>query len=220
MSFSGMVSVNCFCFILMDQILLFLSTMPCDSVVVEKWVFEKKHAPFSAFANCLCFRAPLQVGLALKLGISSGLSEVCILPKPICGISSPLCSQMLLNVLISKRVSFQLLFRASLFMSLPVIPSPWRLKIYSLFASFTSGSVQFSSVQSLSRVRLFATPMNRSTPGLPVHHQLPEFTQTHIHRVSDTIQTSHPLLSPSPPAPNPSQDQSLFTSGTHCYFPN
>ena len=53
-------------------------------------------------------------------------------------------------------------------------------------------------------------PMNCSTPGLPVHHQLPEFTQTHIHRVSDTIQPSHPLLSPSPPAPNPSQHQSLL----------
>ena len=53
-------------------------------------------------------------------------------------------------------------------------------------------------------------PMNRSTPGLPVHHQLPEFTQIHIHRVSDAIQLSHPLSSPSPPAPNPSQHQSLF----------
>ena len=53
-------------------------------------------------------------------------------------------------------------------------------------------------------------PMNRSTPGLPVHHQLPEFTQTHIHRVRDAIQPSHPLSSPSPPAPNPSQHQSLF----------
>ena len=52
-------------------------------------------------------------------------------------------------------------------------------------------------------------PMNRSMPGLPVHHQLLEFTQTHIHRVSDAIQTSHPLSSPSP-APNPSQHQSLF----------
>ena len=53
-------------------------------------------------------------------------------------------------------------------------------------------------------------PMNRSTPGLPVHHQLPEFTQTNPHRVSDAIQPSHPLSSPSPPAPNPSQHQSLF----------
>ena len=53
-------------------------------------------------------------------------------------------------------------------------------------------------------------PMNRSTPGLPVHHQLPEFTETHVHRVSDDIQPSHPLSSPSPPAPDPSQHQSLF----------
>ena len=53
-------------------------------------------------------------------------------------------------------------------------------------------------------------PMNRSTPGFPVHHQLPEFTETHVHRVIDAIQPSHPLSSPSPPAPNPSQHQSLF----------
>ena len=49
--------------------------------------------------------------------------------------------------------------------------------------------------------------MNCSTPGLPVHHQLPEFTQTHVHRVGDAIQPPHPLSSPSPPAPNPSQHQ-------------
>ena len=53
-------------------------------------------------------------------------------------------------------------------------------------------------------------PMNRSTPGLPVYHQLLEFTQTRVHRVSDAIQPSHPLSSPSPLAPNPSQHQSLF----------
>ena len=65
------------------------------------------------------------------------------------------------------------------------------------------------SVQLLSRFRL-CDPMNRSAPGLPVHHRLPEFTQTHVHRVSDAIQPSHPLSSPSPPAPNPFQHQSLF----------
>ena len=70
-------------------------------------------------------------------------------------------------------------------------------------------SVQFSSVQLLSHVRL-CDPMNCSTPGLPVHHQLPEFTQIHVHRVRDAIQPSHPLSSPSPPAPNPSPHQSLF----------
>ena len=52
--------------------------------------------------------------------------------------------------------------------------------------------------------------MNRSTPGLPVHHQLPEFTQTHVHQVSDAIQPSHPLSSASPSAPNPFQLQGLF----------
>ena len=67
----------------------------------------------------------------------------------------------------------------------------------------------FSSVQSLSHVRL-CNPMNRSTPGLPVHHKLPESTQIHVHRVGDAIQPSHPLSSPSPPAHNPSQHQGLF----------
>ena len=69
-------------------------------------------------------------------------------------------------------------------------------------------SVQFSSVAQSSPT--LCNPMNLSTPGLPVHHQLLEFTQTRFHRVRDAIQPSHPLLSPSPPAPNPSQHQSLF----------
>ena len=69
-------------------------------------------------------------------------------------------------------------------------------------------TVQFSSVAQ--SYPTLCDPMNCSTPGLPVHHQLPELTQTHVPRVSDAIQLSHPLLSPSPPAPNPSQHQSLF----------
>ena len=69
-------------------------------------------------------------------------------------------------------------------------------------------SVQFSSVAQ--SCLTLCDPMNCSTPGLPGHHQLLEFTQTHVHRVSDAIQPSHPLSSPSPPAPNPSQHQSLF----------
>ena len=71
----------------------------------------------------------------------------------------------------------------------------------------------FSLVQFISVAQSCPTlhdPMNRSTPGLPVHHQFPEFTQTHVHRVRDAIQPSHPLPSPSPPAPNTAQDQSLF----------
>ena len=69
-------------------------------------------------------------------------------------------------------------------------------------------SVQFSSVPQSCPTICYL--MNHSTPGLPVHHQLPEFTQTHAHRVSDAIQPPHPLSSPSPPAPNPSQHQGLF----------
>ena len=70
------------------------------------------------------------------------------------------------------------------------------------------GSIQFSSVAQ--SCPTLCGPMDCSMPGLPVHHQLPEFTQTHVHRVSDAIQPSHPLSSLSPPAPNPSQHQGLF----------
>ena len=73
---------------------------------------------------------------------------------------------------------------------------------------YSSGSVQFSSVAQ--SCPTLCDPMNGSTPGLTVHHQLPEFTQTNVHRVGDAIQPSHPLASPSPPAPDPSQHQSLF----------
>ena len=74
-------------------------------------------------------------------------------------------------------------------------------------------AVAFSSVQFSSVTQLCPTlckPMNLSTPGLPVPHQLPKFTQTHVHRVGDTIQPSHLLSSPCPPAPYPSQHQGLF----------
>ena len=74
--------------------------------------------------------------------------------------------------------------------------------------SMTTFSHSVSSVTQLCPTP--CDPMNRSTPGLPVHHQLPEFNQTHVHGVGDAIQPSHPLSSPSPPAPNPSQHQCLF----------
>ena len=73
--------------------------------------------------------------------------------------------------------------------------------------STSFNSVQFSSVAQ--SCPTLCDPMNCSTPGLPVHHQLPEFTQTHVHWVGDAIQPSHPLSSPSPPAPNPSRHQSF-----------
>ena len=79
--------------------------------------------------------------------------------------------------------------------------------------NYTCYILLFSSVQFSSVAQFCPTlydHMNCSTLGLPVHHHLPEFTQTHVHRVRDAIQPSHPLSSPSPPAPNPSQHQSLF----------
>ena len=80
---------------------------------------------------------------------------------------------------------------------------------FTLFLGFSrQGSVQFSSVSQLCLT--LCDPMNGSTPGFPVHHQLPELTQTHVHTVGDAIQPSHPLSSSSPPAFNLSQHQGLF----------
>ena len=85
------------------------------------------------------------------------------------------------------------------------LPLPGNLHSYPAYVWLCS--VQFSSLAQWCPT--LCDPMNCSTPGLPVHHQLLEFTQTQVHRVSDTIQLSHPLSSPSPPAPNPSQHQSF-----------
>ena len=81
-------------------------------------------------------------------------------------------------------------------------------KIYTKKACLNKSSVQFSSVTQ--SCLTLCDPMNHSTPGLPVHHHLPEFTQTHVHRVGDAIQPSHPLSSPSPPAFSLSQHQVLY----------
>ena len=94
--------------------------------------------------------------------------------------------------------------------------NPFKLMTKYILTSFSFFHTKpnFSSVQfSCSVVKILCDPMNCSTPGLPVHHQLPKFTQTHVHRVGDAIQPSHPLLSLSPPAPNPSQLQGLFKWG-------
>ena len=86
----------------------------------------------------------------------------------------------------------------------------WLFNIYLILIQYPHwfGSVQFSSVAQ--SCPTLCDPMNRSTPGLPVHHQLLESTQTHVHRVDDAIQQSHPLSSPSLPALNLSQHQVLF----------
>ena len=114
---------------------------------------------------------------------------------------------------------FFLSFSFSSFCHHPVLPPPV-IKMYGIITVYQTlclvfqqhirerSSIQFSSVAQ--SCPTLCDPMNRSTPGLPVHHQLPEFTQTHVHWVSDAIQPSHPLSSPSPPTPNPSQHQSLF----------
>ena len=81
--------------------------------------------------------------------------------------------------------------------------------LFTFNLTFSYPSVQ-SSRSVVSDSVWLCDPMNRSTPGLPVHHKLPEFTHTHVHRAGDAILPSHPLSSPSPPAPNPSQHQGLF----------
>ena len=88
----------------------------------------------------------------------------------------------------------------------------WQATVRGVAKSWTQvcnyDSVQFSLVaQPCPTLR---NPMNRSTPGLLVHHQLTDFTQTHVHQVGGAIQPSHPLLSSSPPTPNPFQHQDLF----------
>ena len=86
--------------------------------------------------------------------------------------------------------------------------SRWCLESHSPHYINISVLFQFSSVTQTCPT--LCDTMNCSKPGLPIHHHLPEFTRTHTHRVSDAIQPSHPLLSPFPPAPNPSHHQSLF----------
>ena len=91
------------------------------------------------------------------------------------------------------------------------------VRILSTWFCFPFSSGQFISVAQ--SCLTLCDPMNRSTPGLPVHHQLLEFTQTHVHRVSDAIQPSHPLSPPSPSAPNPFQHQSLFQWVNSSFLP-
>ena len=100
----------------------------------------------------------------------------------------------------------ELMFDKNVFVGMEFqIPLHWKYWLWWL-------SVQFNSVAQSCPTP--CDPINCSTPGLPVHHQFPEFTQTHVHRVSDAIQPSHPLSSPSPPAPNLSQHQSLSNEWT------
>ena len=109
------------------------------------------------------------------------------------------------------RFPFNVKFRFTIFgpmySSMAVRADFWRFFFF--FFSFLR-AVPFSVQFSRSVVSHSCDPMNCRTPGIPVHHQLPEFTQTHVCRVGDAIQPSHPLSAPSPPAPNPSQHRGLF----------
>ena len=90
----------------------------------------------------------------------------------------------------------------------PVYTAPERLSYFNILYNLVTWLSQFSSVAQ--SCLTLCDPVNHSMPGLPVHHQFLEFTQTHVHPASDAIKPSHPLSSPSPPAPNPSQHQGLF----------
>ena len=99
---------------------------------------------------------------------------------------------------------------------IPPSPSPTESKrpFYTSVSLLLSHIQGYHSVQFSHSVMSDSLQPHESQHTRPVHHQLPEFTQTHIHRVSDAIQPSHPRSSPSPPAPNPSQHQSLFNEST------
>ena len=134
--------------------------------------------------------------------------------------SYPRLSGFLLHLLFSLvRKLLVYLFLLHLKFPVPLPSSLYGLwwKIWYYLNWFFSPPV-FSSVQLLSRVWLCSS-VDHSTPGLPVHHQLPEFTETHGHWVGDAIQPSHPLSSPSPPALNLSQHQGLFKSALHIRWP-
>ena len=120
----------------------------------------------------------------------------------------PLSSFTLIKRLLSSSSHFAIRVISSVYLRLLVfLPAVLITACDSPSLAFCLMYYAFSSVQLCPTL---CNPMNRSTPGLPVHHQLPESTQTHVHCVGDAIQPSHPLSSPSPPALNFSQHQGLF----------
>jgi len=158
----------------------------------------KKNLAFLIYVSCKVSLFPARKTMPIYIKTSENIWFCCLYPSPLkVGIGGPLtCSlhdqTQICQVLFAEKRQY------------PESKS----SVPTIFCAWEHRSVQFSF--SCSVVSDFLHPMNRSMPGLPVHHQLLEFTQTHIHRVSDAIQPSHPLSSPSPPAPNPSQYQSLF----------
>ena len=121
------------------------------------------------------------------------------------------CSSSVKNIignLIGITLNLQIAFGSMEIFTILILPTQEHGISLHLFMSSLISFIQFSSVSP--SCPTLCNPMNCSTPGLPVHHQLPEFTQTHIHRVGDAIQPSHPLLSPSPPASVPPSIRVFF----------
>ena len=108
------------------------------------------------------------------------------------------------NKFLILRINWWCVWRKGFYLKLLSIFLPFSLHSY--LAHYVLNYLEFSQFSSVTQsCPTLCDTMNHSTPGLPVHHQLPKFTQTHLHRVSDAIQPTHPLSSPSPPAHNPSQ---------------
>ena len=143
---------------------------------------EQQKVPLASHESGPPWKRILQPQSSLQMTAAQHISNCNCMRYPNCELMNcPNYDQQILSVLTVKTITF----------------------CYDLLWSH-----QFSSVAQ--SCPTLCDPMNQSTPGLPVHHHLPEFTQTHVHRVHDAIQPSHPLSSPSPPAPNPSQHQSFF----------
>ena len=112
----------------------------------------------------------------------------------------------------TKRLNWTEMYHIILLNSYSLVDLQCCISLRYIAKLFSYTCIQFSSVTQ--SCLTLCDPINRSTPGLPVYYQLPEFTQTHVHRVGDAIQQSHPLSSPSPPAPNPSQHQVFSNEST------
>ena len=160
-----------------------------------------------AVCFCFCFHFSFHIWYRAQHGEEDGLSfNVCW----ICKKEKRLILCPILSNIMDLHQPFRNLWLGFSIIYSSQMPSQSFLEICPISITLQHFNV-FQSVSSVTQsCPTLCNPMNHSTPGLPVHHQLPEFTQTHVHWVGDAIQPTHPLSPLSPPAPNPSQHQSLF----------